>query len=119
MNEIFARRLRKLRKAQGLKQRELASAIGVSMYTVSVWERGLQIPEQRTLMKLADFFHVPERCFFDDTISETEPVEGKMPSAASEYIQMLLKQLLNLEDVTGDYIVTISVRKTESEGETL
>ena len=54
----FQERLKKLRQESGLKQIELAEKIGVSKNTVSVWERGLQIPEQKALRKLSDFFGV-------------------------------------------------------------
>lgn len=41
----FQERLKQIRKDRNLKQSELAEQIGVSMYTVSVWERGVQMPE--------------------------------------------------------------------------
>lgn len=45
----FQERLKQVRKDRGLKQSELAEQIGVSMYTVSVWERGIQMPEYGNL----------------------------------------------------------------------
>lgn len=54
----FQERLKKLRKEKGMKQSELAEAIGVTMYTVSLWERGQRTPENKALKKLAEFFGV-------------------------------------------------------------
>lgn len=45
----FQERLKQIRKDRGLKQSELAEQIGVSMFTVSVWERGVQMPEYSNL----------------------------------------------------------------------
>lgn len=47
-----------MRKARNLKQSELAEQLGVSMYTVSVWERGQRKPEFGTLEDLCSFFNV-------------------------------------------------------------
>ena len=51
-------RLKELRKAQKMNQSELAERIGVSMYTVSVWERGQRRPEYDNLDALCDVFQV-------------------------------------------------------------
>lgn len=54
----FQERLKELRKAQNLKQSELAEKLGVSMYTVSVWERGERKPEYDNLDALCDVLNV-------------------------------------------------------------
>lgn len=51
-------RIKELRKSQNLKQQELADMINVSMYTVSVWERGIRKPEYDNLDALCDVFNV-------------------------------------------------------------
>lgn len=51
-------RLKELRKAQNMKQSELAEQLGVSMYTVSVWERGQRRPEYDNLDALCETFQV-------------------------------------------------------------
>ena len=45
-----------LRKQRGLKQEQLAEAMGVSVAAVSKWENGQSAPELTVLMELADFF---------------------------------------------------------------
>lgn len=50
--------IRELRKARGLKQEQLAEAMGVSAASVSKWETGQSVPELTVLIDLADFFQV-------------------------------------------------------------
>lgn len=47
-------RLRMARKARGLNQSELAERIGLSMNSVSEWERGVREPKLPGLLALAD-----------------------------------------------------------------
>ena len=55
----FGDRVKELRKEKGIPQEDFAKAIGVSKGTVSVWERGVRIPEFDTLDGLCDYFTVP------------------------------------------------------------
>ncbi len=54
----FAIRLRELRTKKRLTQGELAKRVGVSMQSVSLWERGPRTPDLETLEKLSDVFQV-------------------------------------------------------------
>src|SRR5699024_12492480 len=54
----FQERLKELRKAHKLKQAELAEKLGVSMLTVSVWERGQRMPEFDNLEALSSVLDV-------------------------------------------------------------
>lgn len=55
---MFKERLRHLRKQKGLDQSELAEALNVASTTVSIWERGVRMPEMDTLGKISQFFDV-------------------------------------------------------------
>lgn len=46
--------LKKLRKAKGLSQEELAIKLHVVRQTVSKWEKGLSVPDSEMLIKLAE-----------------------------------------------------------------
>jgi transcriptional regulator with XRE-family HTH domain len=46
-------RIRAARKANKMKQRQLAEAIGVARETVAQWERGFRQPEKRSLVALS------------------------------------------------------------------
>ena len=50
--------IRNIRKQHGLRQEQLAEAMGVSVASVSKWETGQCAPELTVLLELADFFEV-------------------------------------------------------------
>ena len=54
----LAGRLYELRSARGLKQEELAEAIGVSRQAISKWEMGTGTPTLDNLVALSDYFGV-------------------------------------------------------------
>ena len=56
----LAGRIRELRKKAGLKQDELAEAIGVHLITISRWENGGDVPKTLKLQRLASALHVTE-----------------------------------------------------------
>jgi transcriptional regulator with XRE-family HTH domain len=52
--ELFGARLREVRLARGLTQRELAERCGTSVAAISHIERGTKVPTLVTLVRLAD-----------------------------------------------------------------
>lgn len=57
-------KIKKMRKALQLTQRQFAIKIGVNSATVSRWERGKQTPPIKKLKEIAAFFD----CSADDLI---------------------------------------------------
>ena len=57
--------LKRLRKAKGLTQEQLAERFYVSSKTVSRWETGSNMPDVGTLIDLADFYDVDIRELID------------------------------------------------------
>ena len=55
--ENFSERLRELRKARGLTQKQLADEIGANERGIRFYESG-RIPDVESLIKLADYFAV-------------------------------------------------------------
>jgi len=49
-----------LRRTRGLSQEDVSRAVGIRQKTLSEYERGLR-PTPVNLIKLAQFFHVPEQ----------------------------------------------------------
>ncbi|MCL2819545.1 MAG: helix-turn-helix domain-containing protein [Oscillospiraceae bacterium] len=52
-------RIRELRKKKDLTQKELAKHLQIADSTLSYWEMGKYEPDNKALMKLSEFFHVP------------------------------------------------------------
>ena len=53
---MFHENLKRIRKAKGLSQEELAIRLHVVRQTISKWEKGLSVPDADMLIKLADVF---------------------------------------------------------------
>lgn len=51
-------RLSELRKDKGLTQQQLAEALSVSSNTISAYERGINEPDDKMKIRLAEFFNV-------------------------------------------------------------
>ena len=58
MNIVFHERLRLLRKEHGLKQEELAAALGFTQRKISYWEKAVTEPDLDALWKISDYFGV-------------------------------------------------------------
>ena len=56
--ENFSEKLRELRKAKRLTQREVAEKIDVSISMYSKYEQGLNYPSEVTLLRLINFFDI-------------------------------------------------------------
>ena len=54
----FSERMRDLRFDRGMTQEEVGKIIGVKRYSVYSYEKGLNYPEVRGLIILADYFKV-------------------------------------------------------------
>lgn len=58
MEVKISKRLKELRKAKTLNQREIAKAIGVSQNSYCLWETGRTYPTPENLMELCKYFDV-------------------------------------------------------------
>ena len=70
-------RIRQLREAKKIQQKELAIEIGVSQPTVSDWEAGRKVPSAKSTMKLAKFFSVSVEYLMnasEETLSNSRPI---------------------------------------------
>ena len=54
----FSDRIKQLRAEQGMTQEALGNIIGVTRFSVYTYEKGLNYPEVRGLIILADYFKV-------------------------------------------------------------
>lgn len=56
--KVFAERLRDLRREHGITFKDVALGVGVSINTVSRWEREERIPNIENIIALTKFFNV-------------------------------------------------------------
>ena len=56
--KAFGERLKELRTAKGLTQKQLAEILSVSGNTVHCWESDKQEPSMAALLKLSEYFEV-------------------------------------------------------------
>lgn len=56
--KIFAERLKELRKEESYTLQDLSKIIGVSINTISRWERQERLPNIENIVALAKFFKV-------------------------------------------------------------
>ena len=81
----FGEKIKTLRKEQGMTQKDLAEALGLSLRTISNYETGgLRPRHDATYDALAALFHVPKTYFFteeDAFISAAEARWGKIGAA--------------------------------------
>ena len=56
--KVFGERLKELRNAKGITQKELADLLNVSGNTVHSWEKDKQEPSMNALLFLSEYFEV-------------------------------------------------------------
>ena len=54
----FSNRLKKLRQKSEMNQADLAKIIGVARTTIANYEQGLRFPQQKTLLRIANYFNI-------------------------------------------------------------
>lgn len=72
---MFGQRIKELRKKIGLSQEELGQHFSISGPAVSKWESGDSEPDNKTLLKLSDFFGVSVDYLLRDSSSTLEKEE--------------------------------------------
>lgn len=106
--DLLGQRLRDLRKAKKLYQKELAEQLGVARSTLAAWEAGLKRPEGRTLERLADLFQVSVDYLLGRVdhpqgriakIDGEGPIEGVATTPNEELFYFLRGHQLTPEDV--------------------
>ena len=67
----FGKMLRKLRLERGLRQSDIAEALGVAKGTVSMYESGQRTPNFETAEAIADFLNVPLSFLIESPVPRT------------------------------------------------
>ena len=82
--------IKKLRKAKGLSQEELALKLNVVRQTVSKWENGLSVPDAGMLISLAEELDTSVSALLGEEITEPAPDDLKTVSEKLEVINLRL-----------------------------
>lgn len=59
MNMVFANRLKKVRERSGMKRKEVAEKLGITLQAYSAYEEGKREPRLDNLIELANIFDMP------------------------------------------------------------
>ena len=78
--------LRKLRRAKGLSQEELAVKLNVVRQTISKWEQGSSVPDSEMLMRIAAELDTTVNVLLGDTVEAEESSDLKTIAAKLEVL---------------------------------
>lgn len=111
----IADKIKKARKAAGLKQKELADKLGVSPQMISQYENSGRIPKYETLCKIANAIGVPEEYLLGKDFAEQFEVLKVSGLTESEALEATLKLIeciylsVEVKEIcTGDNSASIS-----------
>lgn len=71
-------KLKRLRENKNLLQKELANIIGISLSSISMYERGERQPDNETLKKFSKFFNVSIDYLLDNEIKDETSIDDEM-----------------------------------------
>lgn len=99
------RRIRHLRKVNQLTQKTLAKALDIPYQNLSNYERDFRQPDFRTLLLIADYFHVSTDYLLGrSNLSDIEKVEVDVAHTLSLIIhEMNINKEITL--INGDYLI--------------
>ena len=101
----FATRLRELRRERGLRQRDLADALGVAQTTIANYEQNTRFPDEATLRAIARYFLVS----FDDLLGRPASA-GPQPAPLGAAARAYLDRLMSGDDPGAWELLEVCVR---------
>lgn len=78
------KKLRLLREANNLTQKQMANILSVTQKSISTYENGLTEPDISTMIKIADFFDVSLDYLLDRRTTKTETTKITIDISADE-----------------------------------
>ena len=111
MNTLLAETLKRMRKAKGLTQLQLATRLVVNPSTVARWENGSRLPDATMITRLAKVFAVDAGILLS---AAAESNEAPDIIIVDDDNAILIDSLLVLEEVIPDATVTGFSRPQEA-----
>lgn len=106
----------RLRKSNGMTQKELASICNVSRQSISKWEADIALPETEKLLILGEVFQVSMDILLKDalTLNEVKEVHTCGNNAIQKRKQELYEGILIKESIVDDSIIDcLNIHKIE------
>ena len=76
MEALLSEKIAALRKNAGYTQADLARELKVTRAAVNSWEMGISLPKTRTVLEMAEFFHVSTDYLFGMGDSQSIDLTG-------------------------------------------
>ena len=93
----FGEKIKTLRKEQGMTQKDLAEALGLSLRTISNYETGgLRPRHDATYDALAALFHVPKTYFFTEEDAFISAAEARWGKSGADDARELVDGVIGL-----------------------
>lgn len=99
MNETFKNRLAEKLKSKGMKQKDLADALGVSEVTVSRWLSGERNPSMRTVEKIANALETIPAYLLSE--NELQPVQAEKKEEGINWASILTGTAITATAIIG------------------
>ncbi len=106
----FASRLRGLRVAAQLRQKDLADALGVAQTTIANYEQGARFPDEKNLSRIADHFNVSLDYLMGRTDVKLVARDVQYPSG---YFRQEGEPLSPMSPLAGEYLNLLLAGKRE------
>ena len=97
--------IKKLRKEQGITQKELANRLGLAPQNIAQWETGKRNPKFETLQKLAAALNIDISNFID--YSEPPEKLGSIEEAQEAFIDTDLEEIIEKLNINGKKKLTV------------
>jgi len=88
-------RLFHLLEQEGNNQKELALYLGIDESTLSSWKRRGTDPPSNTILKLAEYFHVPVRYLVEGDLKLSDIIDTRYVPDDEEHLYSLSRQELS------------------------
>ena len=90
----------KLRKLNSSTQLDLAAAIGISKCTISKYERGTLFPTKENSIKLAEFFKLDTKYFYDEYLQAIDNFPQYLLNLHNRNISISKNKLCKLLEIS-------------------